>query len=476
MFAFYAEPLPPLISSYSPQLMKRIILHPLLPLLLLVWGNQVVAQNAALPTSGKAQPLAVETMQPLTLTEAVQRAETQSAVLRVADVEHRISVAQFRQTDAVFLPQISVGYTAMLTNNPLNAFGFLLQQRGVTMASFNPETLNHPTATDNYTTSLEVKLPLLNLDMIYARKGARAMAEVNRHKADYVRSNLRFEIQKAYTQLQFAHRAKAVLEVTLKDVQTIRNTVADFEAQGLVQRSDVLNAQVQVNTIEAALAKAQSHIFSASEGLALLMGVKHPKGNVYLPEELEQSSSEVIGEFTSQRADVRAMTAALEATQQMERSARAAFLPKINAFGTYQLNNNRPLAFKHDAYLLGVNLTWPVFQGNQARYKALAAHLQTDKMREELQLHMDRSRVEVDKLRRDILDWDVEITKQKTSLAQADEALRIVRHRHAEGLASTTDLLMAQAQLSQQQLGLAQTIMNRNIAGYQYQLLTSFNE
>lgn len=424
-------------------------------------------------TMGIATGIAAQTARPLSLDDALQRVEKENAALRMADVEHRISTAQYRQTDAIFLPQISVGYTAMVTNNPLNAFGFLLQQSGVTMESFNPATLNHPDATELYTTSVDVKMPLFNLDMIYARKGAKAMESMSRHKAAYARKHLRFETQKAYTQLQFAYRAKAVLEQTLADVKTIRQTVANFEAQGLAQRSDVLNADVQVNTIEAALTKANSNIANASEGIALLMGMDTTDGMLFRPSELEALRKNTDAEFSTERADVKAMTAALDATNRMADAAKAAFIPKINAFGTYQLNNGKPLSFKNDSYMVGVNLTWQVFQGNQNRHKARAARLQADKMREELRLHIDRSRVEAEKLNRDLLDLAVEIRKQEASVAQAEEALRIIRDRHTEGLASATDLLQAQAQLSQHRLGLAQTIMQHNIAQYQQILLTS---
>ena len=417
-----------------------------------------------------------QSVQPLTLQEAVQRAETQSKMLRVADLEHRISQAQYRQTDAVLLPQVTLSYTGMLTNHPLNAFGFLLQQQGVSMASFNPAALNHPDATANFGTALDVKLPLFNLDLHYARKAARTMTEVNRHKAQYVRSHLRYETQKAYAQLQFAHRAKQVLEATLKDVESIRQTVVNFEAQGLVQHSDVLNANVQVNTVEAALAKAQSNVASASEGLALLMGMERSEGLVFEPDSLARIEGNLATEFSPDRADVQAMRAGVQATQLMERSAFSAFVPKLNLFGSYQLNNDKPLTFRHGAYLVGVNLSWPIFQGNQARYKARAAQLTTEKMRDELQLHLDRSQVEAHKVRRDIMDHEVECRKHQTSVAQAEEALRIVRHRHGEGLASTTDLLQAQAQLSQQRLALAQSMMHRNIAIYQYELLTHSND
>lgn len=99
--------------------------------------------------------------------------------------------------------------------------------------------------------------------------------------------------------------------------------------------------------------------------------------------------------------------------------------------------------------------------------------MQRDKMQKELELHIDKSRIEVDKTTRDLLDLQFEIRKQEASVEQATEALRILTDRHKEGLASTTDLLLSQAQLSQQRLTLAQAVMAYNIAGYYQELLTT---
>lgn len=410
----------------------------------------------------------------LTLEQALVAVEKGNAQIRVSEIERRISAADHRSTDAVFLPQVSLGYTAMVTDNPLNAFGFLLQQRNVSQADFNPAVLNHPSAADLYNVSLDVKMPIFNLDMIYARKGAKAMEKVNAHKAEYTRRYIRFETQKAYTQLQFAHCAKSVLELALSDVRRIHETVLSFEKQGLMQRSDVLNAQVQVNTIEAALANAESNITSASEGLALLMGEKQVEGMVYATDSLmplASSADELV--FSPHRADLRALEAASEATDWMARSAQSAFIPKVNAFGTFQLNNGKPFAFKNEAYMMGINLTWNLFQGTQNIHKTRSALLKSEKMREELKNRTDQIRTEVDKNRRDLVVSDFEIRKHGMSVAQAEEALRIIRHRFDEGLASTTDLLQAQAQLSQQRLGRAQAVMQHNIAHYYRQLITS---
>lgn len=144
-----------------------------------------------------------------------------------------------------------------------------------------------------------------------------------------------------------------------------------------------------------------------------------------------------------------------------------AFLPHINAFGSYSLNDSKAFRFRNNSYLIGINLSWTVFSGNQNRSKMKSTQFQRDKIQEELDLYIQKEELEINKTKRDLNDSQIEINKQKASVGQADEALRILSNRHREGLASTTDLLMAQAQLSQQKLLLSQSIMLYNIT-YSY--------
>lgn len=406
----------------------------------------------------------------LKLEEAVDMAVQNNANVQISNLDHKIANANYHQTDAVFLPQISVGYTAMSTNNPLNAFGFLLQQSSVTMQDFDPGKLNNPGATQNYGASIDAKIPLLNLDMIYVRKGAKLQKEAYNYKAQYTKEYIAFEVRKAYSQLQFAYQARNILIKTLADVKQIHQTVSNFYDQGLVQKSDVLNALVQVNTVESALAKAESNISNASEGLDLLMGVKGDV-NVYETDSLIQNLNNTgAAYFSPMRSDMMAMSKAIEASNAMVKSSTMNFLPKINAFGNYQLNDSKAFKFRSDSYLVGISLSWNIFSGNQNESKLKASKLQRDKLQKELDFFVDKNQVEFNKTLRDLHDLQVEIDKQHTSVEQASEALRIMNNRYKEGLVSTTDLLMSQAQLSQQELLYSQAIMSYNITLYYFEL------
>jgi len=90
----------------------------------------------------------------LSLSDAIAATLNNNKSIQLAQLDESIAASNYKQTSAIFLPQVGFSYTAMSTNNPLNAFGFKLQQQSITQNDFNPELLNYPSGTPNFTTML----------------------------------------------------------------------------------------------------------------------------------------------------------------------------------------------------------------------------------------------------------------------------------------------------------------------------------
>ncbi len=88
--------------------------------------------------------------QRLTPGEAVTSALAGNKELQLASMDEKIAMARYKEMEAIYLPQAGLSYTAMTTNNPLNAFGLKLQQQSITQADFNPDLLNHPGSTPDF--------------------------------------------------------------------------------------------------------------------------------------------------------------------------------------------------------------------------------------------------------------------------------------------------------------------------------------
>jgi len=410
----------------------------------------------------------------LSMNEAIEAAMNNNKSMQLAKMDEGIAASQYKQTEAIFLPQVGFSYSALSTNNPLYAFGFKLQEKSITANDFNPELLNNPSATPDFNTRLDVQQPLLNMDQLYKRKAAEKQTELYQFKTQRTREYISFEVKKGYMQLLLAYDAVKVLEEALKNAQSVYSFTENHFKQGLIQKSDLLNARVQQTTIENNLAKAKSNIRNVSDYLSMLMGQKN--GIVYTADSLvqtETSADNQIKQVAASRSDFLAMQRAIESSDLMIKSYKKSWLPKLNAFGSYQLNDSRMFGFGAGAYLAGVQLSWDIFKGNTTRNTIATQTLERNKLTTELAQQKDQSQLELDKAYRDLADARFDISQQKQAIEQASESLLILQNRYQQGLVNTTDVLTASTQLAQQQFALAQAIFTTHITEAYLQLLTA---
>lgn len=410
----------------------------------------------------------------LTADEAIAAVLFNNHSLKIASLDEKAADARYKQTEAIYLPQASISYSAMSTNNPLNAFGFTLQQKSIGAADFDPARLNHPNATPDFMTSFDIQQPLLNMDLVYQRKGAYMEKEVYRLKGQRTREEIVFQARTAYIQLQLAYKTQKVMEDALGTALALYRYTNDRVDQGMLGKADALNIRVQVKTTESRLAEARSQLRNASDYLGFLMG--RTPGPVYAVDSIgtgimtDTTSNNTLSE---DRADLSALRKAIEASDLMIRSSKMSALPRLNAFGSYQLNDSRMLGFGAGGYLAGLRLSWDIFKGNSIRNKNATLALEKNKLSEQYNLYKEQSQVELNATLRKLEDAGFRITQQQAAVASAAESYRILHDRYEQGLSGSTDVLLSQTQLSQQQLALAQAVFDRDVTRAYIDYLTS---
>jgi outer membrane protein TolC len=405
---------------------------------------------------------AQDNIKKLSLQEAVDSALTNNSDIQQAEFNEKIAASKWKETNAIFLPQLDFSYSAMNSNNPLNVFGFRLQQQSVKAEDFSPDLLNHPGSYSDFTSRLQLKQPIFNMDLLYMRKAAATQTDLYKFKTQRTKEYLAFEVQKAYIQLQLAYDAADVLQEALKTANAMYTFTNNRVQEGLMQQSDALNVKVWITSVETNLAETRSNIQNASDYLSLLMG--HPLGTAYRVEKTPVSPVIITGAVTvpASRSDFAAMKKAIEASDLMIKSSKMSYLPKVNAFSSYQFNDSRVTGFGADSYLAGVQLTWDIFKGTGTKNKIATQTLERNKLSEQLSNQQEQSQLELNKTKRQLADAQYRISQQNAAVKSAAEALRILQDRYEQGLVNSTDVLLAQTQLSQQKLGLAQAISAQN--------------
>lgn len=425
---------------------------------------------------GVAMAQSSDTIQYLKLDEAIKTAIDQNKSLKTAHLDQKIAEANFRQTDAIFLPQIGVSYTAMRTDNPMNAFGFKLNQASIVQQDFDPAQLNNPSALNDISTSIDIKMPLINPDLYYMRQGASKQKELYQYKIQRTKEYISFEVEKAYLQLQLAYQADRVTKESLETAQQILKTTTHLFEQELIKKSDLLQAQVHALSMESRQVQTKNNIRNGSDYLNLLMG--KPTNVIYSVDEIIQTT-EVVHETTivpETRADFMAMQKAIEASSQMVKSSQMSYLPKLNAFGSYQLHDKKLTGFGSTSYLAGIQLSWNLFEGNTRKFKLRSSMLEQEKLETTLSDQKEQGQMELNKVRRDIEEARVMVRQQETAVKQAGEALRILQNRYEQGLATTTDILSAQSLLSQQKMGYIQSLFSVQLNSAYLKFTTSITD
>lgn len=408
----------------------------------------------------------------LQLSEAIQLAEANNKTLKESGLNSSIASEKYKQSSAMFMPQVDLSYSALFTDNPLNAFGFNLQQGIVTAADFDPSKLNNPSLTKDFGSKIEVMQPLINPDLFYQRKAAKKGKEIAELQKMRTSEYVAFQVKQTYMELALAYDAKEVIGRALVTSAEGLKRAQSFYDEGLIQRTDLLDAQIFNSKLESDLSQAANSIQDISDRLSLVMGTE--TGIQYTIDKVTETA-EADFSYNDHRTDFVAMNKAIEAQTMMKQASKMNFLPKLNAFGSYQYNDSKFAQFDKGSYLVGIKLSWNIFNGMRDKRSINISNYEIQRLNSQLSQQKDEAKVELMKSTRALETLTKETVNNQLMVEQAREALRILQDRYSEGLVSTTDLLRSQTQLAQTELALTQSVFKKNVTKAYIELLTETN-
>ncbi|MCF4101148.1 TolC family protein [Gillisia sp. M10.2A] len=405
--------------------------------------------------------------------EVLTQVKENNLHLKILEQEVIMAKADYNQTNAIFLPNLKASHTAITTTNPLMAFGSKLNQEIITQTDFDPNGLNNPSRIENYATKFEIQQPLLNLDGIFKRQAARSIVTATQFKLNRAEDYIELEIEKAYMQLQLAYKTLDVLEITRRTVQENLRFSQDRFDQGYLQKPDLLMVEVRLIEVENQLQYAKSEIENASNYMSVLMAapvtvtLKPTDSLVPLPINLALDLK-----LSENRADLQAMQIATKAFQQNYRADKMTFLPRLNAFGSYELYDDNIFQGAANGYVLGAELSWTILEGSKRFGKLQKSKADLEKSKFEYEKYKSESELEINKAKRMYLDAENNLRLTKLALEQAEESLRIRSNRFKEGLERTSDLLLSETQYAQKQLDYYNAIYQQNYTNLYVVFLT----
>lgn len=110
-----------------------------------------------------------------------------------------------------------------------------------------------------------------------------------------------------------------------------------------------------------------------------------------------------------------------------------AFLPRLNAFGSYELYDDKMFQADAKGYLIGAQLSWNILDGSKRIGKSQKSKAEYDKAELHYRQYISKSQMELEKAQRMFSDVENKLKLTKLAMQQSEESLRIRTNRFAQG-------------------------------------------
>ena len=426
---------------------------PLLSFLLRSIGAFALVSATAFPMT--AQPVASA---PLDLEACVRIAVQKSPFIRAAQEGTVAATEAVGISRAPLYPEV----------------GFDARYRRFDTHVFLPQGMNVPATTvgptDDWMAGLKASYVLFDSGLRRAELDAANLGQAaTEEDARRVLQDVVLGVRQAYYRLLAAQEARVAAGARVARRRDHSRIASARKAAGAAPQADVLRAHVEVADAELALVRAETDVRIAKGDLNVAMGLA-----VDRPVEIEKDTasrgaeppdvSVALALAREQRPEVKALRQRVAAANSGVVAAKASFGPRVKAEGAFGWRDDRFVPADKD-WSAGLAVQIPVFTGFASTHRSRKAASEAALKEAELaQLHA-RIDQEVWTAHARLLEARQAVAQTEVLKDEATETLRFVRARYEAGASSITDLLDAEAVLTQAESGHVQAVLGVQLAG-----------
>ncbi len=403
----------------------------------------------------------------LTLADAIDRGFEHSH--RIAEIRAREEGARaaVKSIELSKRPMVSAsaGYTR---TNHVDEF-FVQQPNGNRLVVY-------PDIPNNVVTRVGFQWPIFTSGRTDALERA-AAAEVSAVAADIetARADLRLEIIRAYWAAVTARHTVRVLEESTARVDAQVNDARQRFKVGLIPPNEVSSLETQRSLEQAQFLEARNLLESALIDLRRLIGAE--RGTVIeLSDVLDRQTPEqpldvtgLVAAAIDARPERRALSLRLGGLEARQQAAGAANKPSIAVAGGVDYANPNPRIFPRqrewqESWDLGVNVNWNVLDFGRTKAQVAEASAAVSAARSRIAELDSIIAADVEQRLLDVQSSEAMVRAAAAAVASAGEAARVVGDRFAAGVATSTDVLVAQVALLESELARTRAMASRRLA------------
>ncbi|OYU84911.1 MAG: hypothetical protein CFE24_04615 [Flavobacterium sp. BFFFF2] len=378
----------------------------------------------------------------ISLSEAVAKATRESNWQALAASQEEVSKLQWQETRTQQIPSLRVsGQYYYLSDARVSGLGI--------GSGSNANNGSSPQVSQLLLGQVSLNSPVFAGYRVKNQIEAASLRyQSQQSNTQFVKEQVALEVVNQFAEL---YKCQQLLAIINDDIKTARERIGDFEnreVNGLVARNDLLKVKLALTKLELRQAEIDKNRLVVQHALNLLL--KQDKKTV-IDIDINQTQSERLQAPAIEKGSVRSDLLALElqesAAQKEVKVAQSVLYPTISLVGGYIAFNLKNVLEVTNAMNVGVGLSYDVSNWFKTPKSIQLAKAKSQVIHQEKEWHNEQIQQQQTEAS---LNYDYSLKRQKMvreSLKQAEENNEVVKDQFENGLATTTDLLEADAQL-----------------------------
>jgi outer membrane protein TolC len=266
---------------------------------------------------------------------------------------------------------------------------------------------------------------------------------------------------------EFVSVAEEAVRVAEENLENVKNM---YEV-GMASKMDLLRSEVRLTNMQPEVIAAKNNLRISELNLKTVLGMNLSQPveieGALTYEPLEPDLEDCLNTALAQRPEVKQFDFQRKMAGESMKLSRAGYLPTLAVSGSYSFWADK-LSFRKDTwssfYAVNLVLNIPIFNG----FKESAQIAQSKAMIREIELNQkalqDVVELEVRQAVLMLKEAKETLVSQEKNTEQAKESLRITQLNYSEGMATTLDVISAEAAYSQAQVNYSQALYNYVVA------------
>lgn len=405
--------------------------------------------------------------EPLTLRDAVRQALAAHPSQQAAAAAVDAAQSRIEQARSGYLPKATYSESFQTSNQPVFAFGTLLNQRRFGAENFAVDALNSPGFVNNFQSQIRVEQTVWDFG---ATKSGIRTAEIGRAMTEEERRFAQQQqvaaVARAYHAVTLADRARVVAESAVKSAQADLVRAEAVRDAGMSTDADVLSLRVHVAAMREQEIRRRYDAEVALAALNEAMGAPLDTARVLSTPLVPAGEIAASGAL---RPEVRQAQLAVNLREQQEVSATRAYYPQIVTQLAFEANRGRFITQAGANWFIGGGLRWTLFDGSTKRKVEEAAHATATAQAQErqvtaqvaLQVRQAEARFNAAKERLGVTE---------AAVTESEESVRIVRNRYEAGLSRVDELLRGELAVLDAQMRRLQAVYDQRLSAIELEL------